>query len=109
MKSRIASMLTATGLALALCATANSADPEKVMVGEGACSKCILKETKECGFTLTTADGGKKVTYYVAANKVSEPFSKQVCAGRKQLIATGTVKTVDGKLELTPTRMELAK
>jgi hypothetical protein len=109
MKTRMIAILVVIGLALGMCVAAAATDQEKVILGEGACAKCVLKETKECQLTVTTDEGGKKVTYYLAPNGVTKHFGNQVCDARKKLKATGSVKSVDGKLELTPSRIELAK
>jgi hypothetical protein len=109
MKKKMTAILVITGLALALFASSAATDGEKVITGDGACAKCILKETKDCQITITADEGGKKVTYYLAQNDVSKQFGKKVCDAPKRVVATGTVKTVDGKHELTPTKIELAK
>lgn len=86
-----------------------AADNEKTIVGEGACAKCILKETKECQHTITTEEDGKKVVYYVVQNRVAKEFGSQLCSEKKKVKATGLVKTEDGKHILIPTQIELAK
>ena len=110
MKSRLIAALVISGLALAFHSNAIVTDKEKTIVGEGACAKCILKETKECQHTITTTDEtGKKVTYYLAQNTVAKEFGNQFCTDRKKARATGIVTTVDGKMTLTPTKIELIK
>src|SRR3954470_21314579 len=52
---------------------------EKTIKGEGQCAKCHLKETKTCQNTVTSDEGGKKVTYYLAANAVSKKFHSNIC------------------------------
>ena len=76
--------------------------------GEGKCAKCALKETKECQNVIQTQKDGKTVNYYLVANDVSKEFHGKLCKESKQVTATGTVKEVDGKLELTATKIELA-
>ena len=109
MKSKRTVTWVAAGLALVMYATAAVADQEKVITGESACAKCVLKETKECQLTVTADEGGKKVTYYLAPNDVSKHFGKQACDARKKVTATGSVKNVAGKQELTASKIELAK
>lgn len=49
------------------------------------------------------------VTCHLAQNAVTKEFAKNRCAEKKKVKATGTVKTVNGKPELTPTKIELVK
>ena len=58
---------------------------------------------------IQTTEDGKKITYYLAKNKLSTDFHENLCKESKQVKATGTVKEVDGKKELTVTKIELAK
>lgn len=109
MKIKMLTMLAIGALALAAYAGPAKVEPEKVITGEAACAKCILKETKQCQLAITTDQGGAKTTYYLVENDVSKQFGHQVCQARKKLTVTGTVKSVDGKLELTPTKLEPAK
>jgi hypothetical protein len=109
MKSKWKIMLVAIGLALITWATAVAAEEEKVVTGEVACAKCLLQQAKECQLTIAADEGGKKVTYYLAPNDVSKRFGNQACNAAKKVVATGSVKSVAGKLELTPSKLELAK
>src|SRR6266496_6319628 len=72
------------------------------ITGEGKCAKCALKETKECQNVIQTEKDGKTVNYYLVANDVSKDFHGKLCKETKKVTATGTVKEVDGKLQLTP-------
>jgi len=74
--------------------------------GKGECAKCSLKETTKCQNAIKTADGK---TYYLADNKVSKDFHEEVCKETKKVTATGTVKEVDGKMQLTASKIDLAK
>jgi hypothetical protein len=49
------------------------------------------------------------VTYHLTQNEVTKAFAKHLCAEKQKVKATGTVKTVNGKQELTPTKIELVK
>jgi hypothetical protein len=40
---------------------------------------------------------------------VSKDFHENICQENKKITATGTVKEVDGKMQLTATKIELAK
>jgi uncharacterized protein YggE len=106
-----------TGLAavalLALATPALAEDSEKgkevTITGEGKCTKCIMKETDKCSNAIQTTENGKTVTYYLTQNDVSKDFHEDLCKAAKKVTVTGTVKEVDGKKELTPTKIELAK
>src|SRR5947207_2272586 len=85
-----------------------AANENITITGEGKCAKCALKETKECQNVIQTEKDGKTVNYYLVANDVSKEFHGKLCKETKKVTATGTVKEVDGKLELTPTKIVLA-
>lgn len=109
MKNKILAALAITGLALALPLSAVTAENEKTVIGEGACAKCVLKEAETCQSTIKAEEGDKKVTYYLTQNEITKEFAKNLCTEKKKVKATGTVKTVNGKQELTPTKIELVK
>jgi len=109
MKTKLMTALAACGLALALATVVAASDKDKTIVGDGACAKCILNETKKCQITIAAEEDGKKVTYYLTANEVAKQFGDQLCTQHKKVTATGTVKTVGGKQELTATKIELVK
>src|SRR5437773_12421543 len=85
-----------------------AADKAVTITGEGKCAKCSLKETKECQNVIQAEKGGKMVNYYLVDNDVSKEFHGKLCKESKKVTATGTVKEVDGKWQLTPTKIELA-
>jgi len=64
---------------------------------------------KTCQNTSTVEKQGKKVTCYLTQNKVSKAFQDPICHAPAKLTATGTFKEVDGKKELSPTKIELVK
>lgn len=82
---------------------------EKTITGEGKCAKCSLKETDSCQNVIQAQENGKTVNYYLAKNKVSKDFHDNICKETKKVTATGTVKEVDGKKELTASKIELVK
>ena len=85
-------------------------DKEVTIKGEGKCAKCALKEGDECQNVIETKDKeGKKVVYYLAKNDVSKEFHSNICKGPKKVTAKGKVKEVDGKKELTVSKIEVAK
>ena len=99
--------LFATALiATALSFSALAADKEVTITGDGQCAKCTLKETKACQNAIKTADGK---TYYLADNKVSKEFHDELCKETKKVTATGKVKEVDGKMQLTASKLEVVK
>ena len=108
MKKSVLAALLVAGITMAFTPKAGAAD-SKTLTGEGKCAKCALKETKECQNTVTVKEGDKSVTYYLVHNDVSKEFHENICKGTKKVKATGTVKEVDGKMQLTPTKIELVK
>ena len=105
MKRSIIAAFVVASLAIAL--NSRAAD-EKTITGDGMCAKCELKEAKECQNAIKVKEGGKTVTYYLVQNDVSKKFHKNVCKSTEKVKATGTVKEVDGKKELTASKIELA-
>ena len=97
-------------LALATPTFAAEKPKEKTITGEAKCAKCMLKETDKCQ-TVIQVEGknGKTVKYYLADNDVSKAFHENVCMEAKKVTATGTVKKVEGKNELTVSKIALAK
>jgi len=106
------SLALVAGVAVLLLAAATvrtlAAGESITITGEGKCAKCALKETKECQNVIQTEKDGKKVNYFLVANDVSKEFHGKLCKESKKVTATGTVKEVDGKPELTATKIELA-
>ena len=102
------SLLSGAAMAalLSFVQPAFAADKEITISGTGLCAKCELKETKTCQNAVQVEKDGKKTTYYLAENKVSKDFHKNVCTETAQVTATGTVKEVDGKMQLTATKIE---
>jgi len=86
-----------------------AANESVTITGEAKCAKCALKEAKECQTVIQTEKDGKTVIYYLADNEASKPFQKQVCEQSKKVTATGTVKEVNGKMELAAIKIEEAK
>lgn len=74
---------------------------EKTVTGEGACSASHQTVIK-------VKDGAKTVTYYLTDNDVSKNFHKKICQVPAKVKATGDVKDVGGRMELTATSIELA-
>jgi hypothetical protein len=85
---------------------------EKTITGDAVCAKCALKETKACQNTITVKEDGKKVTYYLAQNKVSKKAhgALKICTASTdepvKVKATGTVKEEEGKKVLEASKIE---
>lgn len=107
MKRRTITALVVMGLACAYTFNAVGAGIPVSLAGEGACAKCQLMEGQDCQLTITVAGEGQNVTYYFKDNEATQKLGKQLCSERKKLKATGTVKPVDGKLELTASKVEI--
>ena len=91
-------------------ATPDEADAAKTTTGEAKCAKCLLKEKTDTHQTaIQVKEGDKTVTYYLVSNDVTKKYDKKVCEKAEKMTTTGTVKTVDGKLQLTATKIEPAK
>jgi hypothetical protein len=95
-------------LAVALfCGVAVAADV--TITGEGKCGKCALKETDECQNVIEVEENGKTVKYYLADNKTSQDYHKNVCKKTVKTTVTGEVKEEKGKKILTASKIEKAK
>jgi len=110
MKCTFATIAAVAALVLAANTTSSLAnDKEVTLTGEAKCAKCILKESKECQTVIEVEKKGKKQEYYVVENDVSKAFHEDVCHEAKKVTATGTVAKVDGKQQLTLTKIAAAK
>jgi Family of unknown function (DUF6370) len=113
MKKKLAVSSLAGLLFLALAVPSFAAEKGKkevTITGEAKCAKCALKETDKCQNVIeTTKADGTKVKYYVAKNELANDFHENVCKEPKKVKATGTVKEVDGKKQLTASKIELAQ
>jgi hypothetical protein len=110
-KSFLVSMFAAAFLAASAVFAADSATPAKevTLVGSGQCAKCSLGKTDECQNAIVVKQDGKEEVYLLTANDVSEKFHKKICKQAKDIKVTGVVKEVDGKKEITPSKIELVK
>lgn len=108
MKKSFALYLSVAALALAVT-TSRALAEDVTVTGDGKCGKCALKETKSCQNVIQVTKDGKTQTYYLAQNDVSKKFHENLCQDSKKVTATGTVKTVDGKQEMTVSKIEVAK
>jgi RecG-like helicase len=108
MKSSLLTVVVVVGLTMMGALKTRAAD-EKTVTGEGKCAKCALKESPSCQNVVQVKEGDKTVTYYLVQNDVSKKFHENICKETKKISVTGTVKEVDGKQQMTPTKIELAK
>jgi hypothetical protein len=84
-------------------------DDAQTLAGELKCSKCILKEAKECANVLQVEKDGKPVTYEMVDNDVSRKFKGKCCTEAKKVKVTGTVKSEQSKNYLTALKIEPAE
>ena len=109
MKKLLAAIASVTTLILAFTATNAIAGEKEVTInGSTKCSMCSLHEGNTCNTVIQTKHDGKTVNYFLVDNDLSKKLNKLSHSGKK-VIATGTVKEVDGKQKLTVTKFEEAK
>ena len=109
MKRMLATIAGVATLVLAFSATtAFAGDKEVTVTGSTKCSMCSLHEGTSCTTAIQTKVDGKTVNYFLVENDQSKKLDKLSHSGKK-VTATGTVKVVDGKKELTVTKFELAQ
>ena len=96
-------------LALAVTmAVALSAHVDEVFKGTLVCAQCELRkpDAHECQDVLLVEEKGATTEYYITKNEVAEK-SGEACTLKIPATVTGTVsKAKDGKLWLTPTKIE---
>ncbi|MBI5775448.1 MAG: hypothetical protein HZA89_17145 [Verrucomicrobia bacterium] len=110
MKKLLVTLSATALLAAALNLAAESAGKEITIKGAGQCAKCALKEADACqNVVVATNKEGKKTTYYLVQNDTSKKFHTEICKAAKPVSVTGTCKKVDGKLQVTASKIELAK
>jgi hypothetical protein len=102
--------LVLIALATPTFAAEEGKEKEKTITGEAKCAKCALKEADKCQTVLQVeGKNGKTETFYLADNEVAKKFHGEICKGPKKVHITGTVKKVEGKNELTATKIEPVK
>jgi hypothetical protein len=104
MKKIASAIIGLSFLVMAMSAMAD--DKVQTITGEGKCAKCALHETDKCQNALQVQKDGKTVTYYLVQNDVSKNFHDNICKESKKITVTGTVAEVDGKQQITPTKIE---
>jgi hypothetical protein len=81
---------------------------DEVFNGTLLCAKCALKkaDAHECQDVLIVTDAkGAKTEYYITKNEVAEK-SGEACTLEIKATVTGTVAEKDGKVWLTPSKIE---
>ncbi len=81
---------------------------EKVFEGTIVCAKCSLKkpDAKECQDVLIVADReGAKTECYITKNEVAQKAG-EACTAQVKARVTGTVAEKDGRMWLTPSKIE---
>lgn len=109
MKKLLYSALASVALLAFLASPAFAKAKEVTITGEGKCAKCMLKQTSDCQTAIEVTKGKKTTVYYLVPNDVSKSFHTDVCHEAKKVTATGTVQKVDGKMELTASKIEVVK
>src|ERR1700759_1084241 len=112
MKSKMILMASVAGLALLALVTptfAADAAKEVTITGEGKGGKCSLKEAEKSQNVIEAQEDGRTVKDELVQNGVSKKFHDNICQESKKVTAAGTVKEVDGKKELTVSKIELAR
>ena len=99
-------MLTVAAIS---CAGLALAAEVKTITGDGQCAKCSLSETAKCQNAVKVDEGGKTVTYYLEHNDVSKKFHGKICKTTEKVKATGDVEEKDGKMVMTPTKIEVVE
>jgi len=108
MKKALGTIVAISTLVFAFNATTALAGEKEVTVkGSAKCSMCSLHEGTSCNTVIQTKADGKTVNYFLVENDMSKKLDKLSHSGKK-VVATGTVKEVDGKKKLTVTKYEVA-
>lgn len=94
---------------LALVSFARATDETKAVTGEAKCAKVDLKTQSTCQTVIQVTDGKTTTNYYVADNEVAKKFHPQICGHPQKVTATGKVTSQNGKLEITPSKLELVR
>ena len=108
MKKQLLTLIALLGL-VSVPAFAESKGKEITVKGEAQCAKCNLKTAAECQTVIISEKDGKKTTYYLAKNAVSDKFHEEVCKAPHAVSVTATCKKEGDKLVLTASKAELTK
>lgn len=102
-------ILSVLACALALAGMARAADETKTIIGEA--SYAIQPDPAKSQIVIQAKVADKTVNYYVVNNPIADTVRGKIRDAAKPVpvTATGTIKTVDGKQELTATKIEVKK
>jgi hypothetical protein len=110
MKRSFAILASVAALMLAgLWTSAFAAGKEVTLTGDAVCAKCILKKSQTCQLVIQVNENGKKHNFWVTPNEVSKGFKEDVCAAAKKVVVTGSTNMLQGKRQLTLSKISLAK
>ena len=76
--------------------------------GEGKCLKCALKKADKCQNVLEVKDG-EKTTLYKLVGDASKSFHGEICSETKKITVIGKCEKKGGDLEVTVSKIALAK
>lgn len=101
MKSKWLKPILSTMLAVTFIATTSFAlAANTTITGMGKCAK-------EHQTTVLVDEDGKSVTYHLVDNDVSKNFHSKICSKTAKVKVTGEVKKVDGRMEMTASKIDL--
>jgi hypothetical protein len=96
-------------IGVVLCALVlPAAAAERTFEGTLVCAKCFLKkaDARECQDVLiVAAASGEKTEYYIRKNDVAEKAGES-CTTQVKARVTGTLSEEDGKIWLTPSKID---
>ena len=106
MRTRTMNLFLAVALVLGVAGLSVAGESLVTVSGKIACAHCTLKkgDFANCQDMLVATSGGTG-EYYIVKNAVLEKFG-HTCRGEKAATVTGTVMEKDGKMWLTPTKIE---
>lgn len=100
--------LLAFGL-LAIAGIARAGSEVKTITGEAKCADYDMHAQSTCQTVVQVKQGESTVNYYVVDNEATKGFHEKICGNPQEATATGTVMEKDGKLMITPTKLELVQ
>jgi hypothetical protein len=103
--------LMAVAVAFSFLGLAAHAVADKTIKGEAQCAKCTLKEAQSCQAAVKVKEGDKTVTYYIEQNDVAKKVHSKICPPNSKATfeVTGDVTEKDGKMVMTPTKIEVVE
>ena len=108
MQKLLISIVAVAALAFVTTNSRAEGGKEITIKGKGMCAKCCLKEGDSCQNVVQTEKDGKKTSYYLVENDVSKQFHDNICKKVQPVVVVGVCKKVDGKLQVTASKIDLA-